>query len=467
MSRYFVPITQPQIRNSLLDFTPVNQGLNAIGEAQQNASRNALMRDEMDMRKSQFDAQQARYAKQDARADVEWYGKAAAAVDRLPKGSPERLAAWQKLLQRHGGKGLTEAEMSADTGPAMLMSEAGIYVDSMAGKLDQAKLNLMNAQAAAAGQRAEPDPMKEFIANKLRAMQERGRAPVGGPQQQGQVIPQSFEGGAGGIQGLQLASDAAPAAQPEQAPALVDTPFGKMSRDEARDLGSTMLLDPRYATAGKAILDAVEGPNQGQMGRTAQNQLEEKTMNSASMLSRLSDIEKRFDPKFLEIPTRAKMLGVSWGAKLGPMLGGKITPELKQDLSKYASFRSASVNNLNTILKELSGAAVTPQEYERLKNDVPQAGTGILDGDDPISFEAKLKRSQQTARAAIARYNFMRSKGLNFDRNRLDQFLALDDVPAAIDQRGTEIESQLRKSGADPNTIDQQVRRQLKQEFGI
>lgn len=463
MSRYFVPITQPQIRNSLIDFTPVNQGLQAIGQAKQNETRNALMRDEMDMRKSQFDAQQARFAKQDARADVEWYGKAAAAVDRLPQGSPERIAAWQKVLQRHGGQGLTEAEMSADTGPSMLMSEAGIYVDPMASKLDQAKLNLMNAQAAAAGQRAEPDPMKEFVANKLRAMQERGRASVGGAQQQGQVIPQSFEGGAGGIPGLQLASDAAPAAQPEQAPALVDTPFGKMSRDEARDLGSTMLLDPRYATAGKAILDAVEGPNQGQMGRTAQNQLEERTLNAAAQLGRLENIKTMFNPKFLEIPKRMEMLGVSWSAKMG----AKLSPEQRSELSKYSAMRATIVNNLSTILKELSGAAVTPQEYERIKNDQPNAGTGIFDGDDPITLEAKLNNSIRIQRQAIARYNYMRSKGLNFDKNNIDQFLALDDVPAAIDQRGTEIESQLRKSGADPNTIDQQVRRQLKQEFGI
>ena len=94
-------------------------------------------------------------------------------------------------------------------------------------------------------------------------------------------------------------------------------------------------------------------------------------------------------------------------------------------------------------------------------------GTGIFDGDDPVTLEAKLNNSIRLQRQAIARYNFMRSKGLNFDRNSLDQFLSLDDVPAAIDQRGAEIEGRLRKSGADPNTIDQQVRRQLKQEFGI
>lgn len=368
---------------------------------------------------------------------------------------------------------LAQATTDPAAGISMLAGALPKPRTPMETQMDQARLGLLKAQTAQASQRAEPDPMKQFVASKLKAMQT--RAPMAPqpppeqslPQRQGQVLPQSYQG-ANGIAGLQFAADGQtqpPPAPP--APDLVNTPFGRMSRSEARDLGSTMLLDPRYATAGKAILDSVEGPNQGQMGKLATNQLEEKTLNSAAMLARLGDIQRRFDPKFLEIPTRLKMLGASWSAKAGSALGGKLSDDQKRELSRFASFRSASVNNLNTILKELSGAAVTPQEYERLKNDVPQAGTGILDGDDPVSFNAKLQRAQQTARAAIARYNFMRSKGLQFDRNSLDQFLSLDDVPKAIDQRGAEIESQLRKSGADPNTIDQQVRRRLKQEFGI
>lgn len=463
MSRYFVPITQPQIRNSLLDFSPVNQGLNAIGQAQQNETRNALMRDQMAMQQDQQQWARGRAEQQDARQTAEQGGKMAMAIMQMPDDDPAKASAWQQYLKRYGDGNHSPEELSHITGPKIAAAAFGYADNPMAGKLDQAKLNLMNAQAAAAGQRAEPDPMKEFVANKLRAMQERGRAPVGEPQQQGQVIPQSFDGGAGGIPGLQLASDATPAAQPQQAPALVDTPFGKMSREEARDLGSTMLLDPRYATAGKAILDAVEGPNQGHMGRTAQNQLEERTLNAAAQLGRLENIKTMFNPKFLEIPKRMEMLGVSWSAKMG----AKLSPEQRSELSKYSAMRATIVNNLSTILKELSGAAVTPQEYERIKNDQPNAGTGIFDGDDPITLESKLNNSIRIQRQAIARYNYMRSKGLNFDKSNIDQFLALDDVPAAIDQRGAEIESNLRKSGADPNTIDQQVRRQLKQEFGI
>ena len=156
-------------------------------------------------------------------------------------------------------------------------------------------------------------------------------------------------------------------------------------------------------------------------------------------------------------------------AKAGEALGGKLSPEIKSDLGRFASFKAASVNNLNTILKELSGAAVTPQEYERIQSEQPVAGTGIFDGDDPTSFQAKLNRTTGSLKAVIARFNFMRSKGLNFDRNSLDQFLSLDDVPAAIEQRGQELERQLKAQNPnlDPSALENGVRTQLKREFGI
>ena len=210
------------------------------------------------------------------------------------------------------------------------------------------------------------------------------------------------------------------------------------------------------------LFDAANGP---ELQKKTASDIEEKTMNAATQLGRLSDIEKRFDPKFLDIGNRMKMLGASWTAKAG----GKLSPEIQSDLGRYAAFRSAAVNNLNTVLKEVSGAAVTPQEYERIQSDQPVAGTGIFDGDDPVSFKAKMQRTTTALKSAIARLNFMRNQGLRLNRENLDQFMALEDVPAAIDRRGAEIEQKLRQANpnADPMSIEQNVHRQLKQEFGI
>lgn len=465
MSRYFIPLTQAQPKNALIDFSPINNGLNAIGEAKQQATRNAMMQDELQMRKDQNQFQRDRATAQDEQARRERGGKMAAAIMQMPDSDPGKQGAWRRYLSEFGDGNHSPEELDFRTGPKIAAAAFGHVVDPLERQTAQARLGLIQAQTAQANQRAEPDPIKALIAERVsRARQATSPQQPAQPQTQGQVIPQSYDGG-GTVPGVQFVADGQPQTAPQQpqAPDMVDTPLGKMPKSEARDLAGMMLLDPRYATAGKAILDGLDGPGQGQMGKTVQNQIEEKTANSATMLSRLTDIERRFDPTFLEIPTRLKMTGASWSAKVG----AKLAPDQQEELSRFAAFRSASVNNLNTILKELSGAAVTPQEYERLKNDVPQAGTGVFDGDDPVSFRSKLDRSMQTARAAIARYNFMRSKGLNFDRESLDQFLSLDDVPAAYNKRGAEIRSQLQKSGADANTIDQSVRRKLKQEFGI
>jgi hypothetical protein len=292
--------------------------------------------------------------------------------------------------------------------------------------------------------------------------------------------PQSFTPGPQGMvgqdpnlrmvadQGAPMPSALTPKTMQQQLD-VIDTPYGRLPRERAMQLGGQLMLSPKYATAGKALVEQAQGGKNPGVGVAANNQLEERTLNSATHLARLTDIEKQFDPKYLEIPNRLKMMGASWSAKLGPQLGGKLAPDQQAELSRYASFRSGSVNNLNTILKELSGAAVTPQEYERIQNDQPVAGTGIFDGDDPVSFQAKMKRATQTLRSAIARFNFMRSKGLNFDKDRLDQFLALDDVPRIYEQRGAEIEQQLRQQNpnANPMQLQQGVQQKLKQEFGI
>ncbi len=272
---------------------------------------------------------------------------------------------------------------------------------------------------------------------------------------------------------LQLAADTAPSPQDGQptgpaavygmpGEALVETPLGRMPRDRARRLGMGLAISGK-GDAGKMLLDAAAGG--ANLQKPTLNQLEERTVNSAMQLGRLADIRKQFDPKFLEIPNRLKLAGASWSAKFG----SKLSPQLQGELRNYAKFRSSTVNNANQILKELSGAAVTPQEYERIQNDIPIAGTGIFDGDDPVSFVAKHDRSEQSLRSAIARHNFMRAQGLNFTKDNIDMFMSLDDVPARYEQRATEIESRIRQTNPSitPQALEEQTAVQLKREWGI
>ncbi len=459
MSRYYVNLPGAEMpRNAMMDFSPVNNALESM-RAQNNANRQFdAQQEERTYQRGRDAKQDARVAKIDARADVEWYGKAAAAVDRLQ--GPERAQAWQGVLRRHGGQGLSPEELDPITGPKMLMAEAGQWRDPREDQAADLELQYKRAQIGELS-RKQDDPVRQLLMERLRSRggTSQPAAPGVQPQSAPMQVPQT------GIINITDEQSAPPQPAAPSGPQMFETPFGPMTEQDARDLAGPMLLDPKYQAAGKAILDSIQTGGGGGLAKPTVNQLEERTMNAATQLGRIADIKQRFKSRFLQVPTRMQMLANSWTAKAG----GTLSPEQTRELNGYASFRSAAVNNLNTILKELSGAAVTPQEYERIQNDAPAAGTGIFDGDDPVSFQSKLDRTEQTLKMSIARFNFMRARGLNFDRDSLDQFMALDDVPAAIDARGAEIEQQLqqRNPKIDPQSLQQGVRQQLKREFGI
>lgn len=463
MPNYFANLPAPEIRNSLIDYSPINSGLDSIRQQGQFKAQNALAQKQEARAQSQFDYQRGRDQKQDQRQEVEWYGKQAMAVDAMPDG-PQRQAIWQRIIAKHGVDGLTPEEMDHRTGPKLLAAQAGMYLNPMEQeaqrlKLEAARSDLSMAPLQRQKMEAEvkalqqKDVLNEAIAGMI-------RGPGGTPEPQSPIQPQSFNGASPNNNLILTADGATPQGQPAASPQMIDTPMGKMTLERAKQLGMALALAGK-GDAGKMLTeDAGAG-----LAKPTVNQIEERTLNSVAQLGRLADIEKRFDPKFLDIGNRMKMMGAAWTAKAG----GNLAPEIKSELGRYAAFRSGAVNNLNAILKEVSGAAVTPQEYERIQNDQPVAGTGIFDGDDPVSFQAKMKRTTGALKSAVARLNFMRNRGLNFTRETMDQFMSLEDVPGAIDRRGAEIEQQLRQANpsADPMSIEKNVHQQLKREFGI
>lgn len=169
MSRYFVGLPKQQIRNSLIDFSPVNQGLESISQAKQQHTQNALAERKMNMAEDQFAYQRGRDQKADAKSDVEWYGKQASAVDQMQ--GPQREAAWQRIISKHGAEGLTPEEMDPMTGPKLMMAQAGQFVDPMARETAQAKLGLIHAKINKMNRESEvagkpTDDMREYNLSK-------------------------------------------------------------------------------------------------------------------------------------------------------------------------------------------------------------------------------------------------------------------------------------------------------------
>lgn len=475
-----LPALQLDPRNALLDLTPVSNALTGI-QRQQNANRDyAMQQDQLAMQKESHALTKQNYQRQWSNQDKELFGKQAMAVDAMPDG-PERQAAWARIIQSHGTDGLTPEEMDYKTGPKLGAAAAGLYRDPMDTRAKELGLKLTEAQIAELGRKAD-DPIKAYVADMLKnsggASAPAPASPSVQPQSNaGQTVPTTgmlnisnpAQPQPPTSSGVHLVADTVP---PVQAPApqqtqgdMVQVPgFGMMSRKEAIQRGGILMLDPRYSTLGKAMVEAAQGGGGAEqaLGTAASTQNDKEELGATGALATLNTIKQTYDQKFLNIPNRIKL----WGNNLASKFGG-LPAKDQEELKAYSSFRQSAWHNLNRVLKDLSGTAVTENEMQRQLLDLPNPGKGVFDGDSPAEFEAKLKGALSFQHSAIARARWLRSKG--FTGKPWEAGVAVEDMPNIINQRGAEIRQQLEQAnpGADPMKLEQEVTRNIKQEFGI
>lgn len=488
--------------NALLDVPGLMRPLtNALQNYTQGINEAEVTAYNRDQAKEQQSYTRGRQAKQDQIQLEERIGSMALAGTNLPKGDPRRVALHRRILSQHpNAASLGPEYQNPDTAFDLIAADYGKWKDPREEEMADLKMRALKADVAKA--EAPPVPKYERVENNLLRVGPDGKPEVvftapkqedpidafirqrlnqgAQPQAQG-FQPQSAPGTGGATLQpmsnqqtappmLQTVADEAPAqaAPPQTAePDMVDIPmFGRMPRQEAQELGMMLQMSPKYSNLGKSILEQYGGgPGGANIPKPAENQLAERVISAAGVLGRVADVRKQFRPEFQQIPERLKMYGASWGAAFG----AKLPPDVEKQLSDYAEYRATAFDNFNQILKELSGTAVSAQELERQKLVQPNPGQGLLDGDDPVTLNAKLDRAEKTAKTAMARMNYMRSRGLEFNKDTAEQFIRLDDVPRLVERRGAEIEAEIRRANpkADPMSIEKQTQQRLRQEFGI
>jgi hypothetical protein len=401
--------------------------------------------------------------------------------------TPEEWAHLKESMRQRGIDVSKFDDENWQVGKRRLQIMTGDTSRRLSQALAQAKVQEQTAQAtkntaeAEALTRKTDDPVDELIRMNIERMKQAQAQRNGGtappmqqrlsptPTQPGpRLIPQSMEGGETPdasdpnlIKTQVSAPQAAPQAQAAPSPSkTVSTPFGDMDVEQAKQLAFALNYKGKHQAA-KMIEDSL---NNGQPEKSARTELDKQKIGYVDQLGRLGQIAASFDPKYLELSNRMKMTGASWGSKIGMPLN----PNDERSLQDFARFKQASIENLNRLLKEMSGTAVSAQEYTRMTAANPNAGTGIFDGDDPVSFRAKLMGSIANVKLAIARNNYMRDKFAG-SVDELAQQMPLDNMKKIIDQRGAELEQQLRQANpkVDPKQIDEAVRQKLKGEFGI
>jgi hypothetical protein len=181
-------------------------------------------------------------------------------------------------------------------------------------------------------------------------------------------------------------------------------------------------------------------------------------LQTGARLSLYNQIEAQFKPEYLQPAFRA---GQAWSS-IKDRAGKNLPPQDVETLRDFSQFRQNSINNLSQTIKDLTGAAMGVQEAERIMAGMPNAGTGLFDGDSPTEFKAKLDNVTKQMRNVEARNAYILRKGLSF------KDVPLDNVPKLINDRASELAREYRVDlkNATPTQLSA-IRRQLAVEFGI
>jgi hypothetical protein len=185
------------------------------------------------------------------------------------------------------------------------------------------------------------------------------------------------------------------------------------------------------------------------------NMIEEQIANNSLRLDRLNTIGQGMRPEFMQFGTKV----ANWGAAFAEKAGANLDPKTKAGLAAYTNFRSDAYNDLSRTLKEMSGAAVTPQEAERLLKSI-----GDPSNDSPTEFKAKYDATVKAVRLAQARLHWMRKNGLGGEKMGS---VGLDDMDGIIRNRWKALEAEAKGNGASDDDAYNQSRAVVAQEFGI
>lgn len=261
--------------------------------------------------------------------------------------------------------------------------------------------------------------------------------------------------------------------QPQQGPGaagpdMINTPFGRMTREKARRMGGALMMDPQYATAGKALFDQATAPNNSALEKPTVNAIQEKQLNATESWSRLRAIEQSFKPEYQEIETR---IGNKWNELVDSFSSTRksLTPEQTAQLAEFSAYRAEALNNLNQYVKEITGAAMTNAEADRIMKAMPNPGDGVFNGDSPTVFKAKLDAAMRSSKMALARYQYLSKNGFSGGVEDMAKALPLERMGAVIQGRTNELlkETLSQNPGLTQQDVLPLVRQRLRAEFGI
>lgn len=186
-------------------------------------------------------------------------------------------------------------------------------------------------------------------------------------------------------------------------------------------------------------------------------EVQDRILRGGDTMGQLRSIDRLYRPEFQQIGSRWN----NYVSRLKDKAGVDLEPNERKNLEEYTKYRAEAAQLFSLTLKDLSGVAVNPTEFERAKSWLPTPGTGIFDGDSPSELEAKRQRFEDFTRRALIKYNYINKNGLS--KNDID----VDDIPVIVQKRGDELATELKRQGLQGEDLKRKVKTLLSDEFGF
>ncbi len=187
-------------------------------------------------------------------------------------------------------------------------------------------------------------------------------------------------------------------------------------------------------------------------------QLEKDMVLASNVRSQVSDIKSLMKPEYQTFKWQG---GMAWNALKDKVDVKSLSPEDRKGLEDFTTYRASAGQLFSNVLKDLSGAAVNPSEFKRAEAYLPNAGSGVFDGDSPTQLQSKINRLEDFQDKALARLFYVRKNGMAIDK------VDLDSMPKIMNQRGNQVEKELTATGLKGNELKAAVKDALSKEFGL
>ena len=253
-----------------------------------------------------------------------------------------------------------------------------------------------------------------------------------------------------------------------------------INKAATRPKGEQINIDPK---TGEVTITRGGDPGVGGdtgLGKSARGVIQKDLIDASANLVRLSQIERSIDERSLTAVGKFDLARLSLLEKINP---AALSGADRQTIDTATTFFTDTLNNLNITLSDLSGAAVSNQEFERISGQLPDPGKkgflNVLSGDSRTEFFSKVRRATDMATMAVARLSYINRNGFEVARNKQGKAtgffddngdsISLGSMPKIMNDRAAEIGKELRaaNTGTPFAQLKQMVNARVNQEFGL